>query len=73
MRILQRLTTRRAMLGLGLAGLLAAAVGCDSTNDVTQSTSKGEDNPGLARQKAREAAFGKAGMPTGKQAGTPKK
>ena len=75
MRIQKDGPRRCAVLGLGLAGLLAVVVGCDSTSDVTQSAPQGEENPGVARQKARQEAYGKAGVPTGKQAGpaAPKK
>lgn len=71
MRIQKDLAGRRAVLGLGLAGLLAAMVGCDSTSDVTQNTDA-KNNPGLDAKKAREAAYGKAGMPTAKQSGAKK-
>jgi hypothetical protein len=68
MRILQNLDTRRMVLGLGLVAFLASASGCtEGTNDVTQNTDAA-NNPGLAQQKAREAAYGKAGVPQGKQA-----
>jgi len=74
MRIPNDVAGRRSVLGLGLAGLLAAAVGCDSTSDVTQNTDA-NNNRGADMKKAREAAYGNAGMPTVKKPGTaaPKK
>jgi hypothetical protein len=66
MRVLQFLHGRRMVLCLSLLGLLALAGGCGDQNPVTAVSPEAGKEHGEAQRKAREAAYGKAGVPVGK-------
>jgi len=63
MRMLRFLHARRVAVCLGLLGLLVLASGCgDQNNPATIDPEVGKAK-GEALQKAREAAYGKGGIP----------
>lgn len=57
---------------LAVVAMLAMAAGCGDSAPNPESFDP-NNNPGIDRKNAREQAFGKAGLPQGKQAATPKK
>ncbi len=66
MRMLRFLHARRLALCLGMLGSLAFASGCGDQNPVTAVGTVEAKARGEAQQKAREAAYGKGGVPIGK-------
>jgi hypothetical protein len=68
MCILRNLLARRWILGLGL---LTAASGCSDPTPGPNANTDPNNNPGVAQKNARIEAYGKQGMPTGKQAPKP--
>jgi hypothetical protein len=66
-----RLRASRPMpwvLELALLGILGMATGCSDSTPGPNDNTDPNDNPGIDRKNAREKAFGKAGVPQGKQA-----
>jgi hypothetical protein len=63
MRMLRFLQARRLVFGLGLLGMLFLASGCGDSNPVTSIDPSEGKAKGEAQQKAREAAYGKGGIP----------
>lgn len=58
--------------GLALFAILAMAAGCGEATPDPEKTDP-NNNPGIDRKNAREKAYGKAGVPQGKQAAPPAK
>jgi hypothetical protein len=68
MRILRFLHPRRLVVFLALLGLLVLASGCGDQNPATSIGPEEGKAKGEAQQKAREAAYGKGGVPPAEKA-----
>jgi hypothetical protein len=68
MCILRKLHAFRWVLCLGL---FAAAGGCSDSTPGPNANTDPENNPGVTQRNARQQAFGKQGLPVGKQAAKP--
>lgn len=71
MRVLRFLHAMRMVLCLGLLALMALASGCSDSNPVAAVGDEAAKEKGEAQQKARQAAYGKAGVQVGRPKATP--